>query len=229
MPEHKFFLQKDFQGDPNVGLYGFATDKYAIVGGASREVMEDLEKLLKVKVHTTHLLKLDLLRLFITGNSKHIVVPGFLPSSDMEELRAIAGKAGVELAVIKTEHALGNMILMNDNGAIISPLIRKHRNVLEKVLGIPVEVGQIALLNVVGSLGFATNRGCIVHPATMNNEAELIEEILKIKVDTGSVSFGSPYPGAGLIGNSNGFLASKNTAGPELERIAEALGFVEVH
>ena len=226
--EHKFFLQRDFHGDPNVGLYGFATDKYAIVGVHVEKTLKELEELLQVKVYSTSLLKLGLLRIFITGNTKHILCPGFLPDSEMEELRKIADKAKVKLAVINTEHALGNLVLMNDHGALISPLIRKHKEEIQNVLGIPVEAGQISLLNIVGSLGFATSKGCIVHPAALDSEAQLIEKMLKVKVDTGSVSFGSPYPGAGLIGNKNGFLVSKNSAGPELERIAETLGFVEV-
>jgi translation initiation factor 6 len=227
--EHKFFLQRDFHGDPNVGLYGFATDKYAIVGVHVEKTLGELKELLQVPVFSTSLLKLDLLRIFITGNSRHILVPGFLPDSDMDSLKDIAKKAGVKLAVINTEHALGNLVLLNDHGCLISPLIRKYKEEIQSVLGIPAEVGQISLLNIVGSLGFATSKGCIVHPAALNSEAEIIEKVLKVKVDTGSVSFGSPYPGAGLLGNSYGFLASKNTAGPELERIAETLGFVEGH
>ncbi len=229
MTEHTFFLQREIHGDPNVGLYGFATDKYAIVGIHNEKLLKDLKELLLVPVFSLRLLKLDLIRIFITGNAKHIIAPGFLPDDELDELKSIAKKAGVKLAVINTEHALGNLVLMNDHGALISPLIKKHKEELQNVLGIPTEVGQISLLNIVGSLGFATSKGCIVHPAALNNEAELIEKLLKAKVDTGSVSFGSPYPGAGLIGNANGFLASKNTAGPELERIAETLGFVDVN
>lgn len=227
MSGRKFFLQKDIHGDPNVGLYGFATDSYAIAGVHDRRFLEELEELLQVRVYTTSLLRLDLLRIFVTGNSRHIVAPGFIPDSDMESLRSIAKMAGAEVVVVDTQHALGNLILMNDHGAVISPLIKKHREELEKALEAPVAVGQIAMLNIIGSLGFATSRGCLVHPAALGNEADLLEKILKVKVDVGSVSFGSPYPGAGLIGNRNGFLASKNTSGIELERIAETLGFVE--
>ena len=51
-----------------------------------------------------------------------------------------------------------------------------------------------------------------------------IQEFLKVKVDVGTTNYGSPFVKAGLLVNSNGFIASEISSGPELGRIAEVFG-----
>ena len=42
----------------------------------------------------------------------------------------------------------------------------------------------------------------------------------------GTVAFGSPYVGAGICASNNGALAGRDTTGPELNRIEDALGLI---
>ena len=60
----------------------------------------------------------------------------------------------------------------------------------------------------------------------MEREKRLIEKTLGVDADITTVNFGSPYPGAGIIANSNGFVVSEKTGGPELGRITDVLGFL---
>jgi len=45
-------------------------------------------------------------------------------------------------------------------------------------------------------------------------------------VDVGTVNFGSPLVGSGILANSRGYVAGDETTGPELGRIEDALGFM---
>jgi translation initiation factor 6 len=115
---------------------------------------------------------------------------------------------------------------MNDNGIIISPLIKEHKHDIGEFFDLPCEVTNIAGLGIVGKLGFATNKGCVVHPQIKEHEMDVIKKTLGVEVIIGTVNFGSSYPGSGLLANSNGFAASEVTSGHELGNINEALGFL---
>jgi translation initiation factor 6 len=54
----------------------------------------------------------------------------------------------------------------------------------------------------------------------------LIEDVLGVKPMVGTVSFGSPYVGAGVCASNTGAISGSQTTGPELNRIEDALGFL---
>jgi translation initiation factor 6 len=74
--------------------------------------------------------------------------------------------------------------------------------------------------------GAATNRGILVHPRASVSEIDQLENLFGLSVDIGTVNFGSPLIGSGLLANSHGYLAGSETTGPELGRIEDALGFL---
>lgn len=211
------FIRTNFNGDPNIGLYGFATDSYCIMGVSGKRI----DRTLKVPSYHCMVLNMELIRIFITGNSSGIIMPRLVKDYGSPKLQFD------KIFMIKDKYtAIGNLVLMNDKGIIISPLIRKHRKELESFFGIPCDVSTIAKQRIVGNLGIATNKGCLVHPKARKSEMNIIKETLAVDVDIGTVNFGSPYPGAGIIANSNGFVVSESTSGPEMGRITEALGFL---
>jgi translation initiation factor 6 len=115
---------------------------------------------------------------------------------------------------------------MNDNGIIMSPLLRKHKKEIAEFFSLPCEISNIAGIAVVGSVAVATSNGCLVHPKIKSNERKVVEDTLKVPVTIGSVSFGSPFVKSGLIVNKNGAVVSDKTSGIELGYISEAFGFL---
>lgn len=218
-----YFLRTNFDGDPNLGLYGFATDEYCVIG--SERYAAKVSEVLKVRTYALSALSMDLVRIFCTGNSRGAVIPGILEEFDPHFTDKLRKHLRV-LAIGSRYTSVGNLLLMNDNGIILSPLLKRHKRELEKIFGIKCEVSTIARLNIVGNLGFATNKGCLLHPKVRESEKRLIEKTLEVGADVCTVNFGSPYPGAGIIANSNGFVVSEATSGPELGRITDVLGFL---
>lgn len=217
-------LRVNFDGDINLGLYGFATDRYCCVG--SERYSPKIKDTLKVKVHAFPILNMDLVRIFCTGNSTGIIMSSVIKNFDSDAADEM--KKHFEVLAIESKYSsVGNLILMNDNGIIISPLLKKHVKEIEKFFGVPCESVGIANMNIVGNLGFATNKGCLLHPKVREKEKKIIERVLNVNADITTVNFGSPYPGAGIIANSNGFVASEACSGPELGRITDVLGFLE--
>jgi translation initiation factor 6 len=214
-------LRTSFDGDINLGLHGFATDKYCLLGTLRHA--SKVKNIVGVKPFDFQILNMDLLKIFVTGNSSGIVVPKIL--DDFDDLEKL--KDHFEVLVLKTHYSsIGNLLMMNDKGVILSPLLKKHRGAVERFFGLPCEVTTIAGLSLVGSLGFATNKGCLLSPKVKEREKKIIEKVLGVDADITTVNFGSPYPGAGIIANSNGLIISNACSGPEMGRITDVLGFL---
>lgn len=215
-------LRTNFYGDPNIGLYGFATDKYCLMG-LQQKVNKKIKSTLRVPLRVSSVMNTNFASLFIAGNSFGVVVPRIL---EMYELRQIK-RLFDNIIVLATDYtAIGNLILLNDKGIVLSPLLRKHKGEIKKFFGLPCEISKIAGTVVVGSAAFATNKGCLLHPKVRNAEKKIIEDTLQVTSDIGTVNFGSPFVKSGVIANSHGLIVSDACSGPELGRINEVLGFV---
>ncbi len=213
----------DVYGNSNIGLFGFANDSFCLVGNVFRKKeIKILKDVLKVPIIKTTLVGTSLIGIFSVGNSNGILIP---KNSYEEEIKVLEKKLNV--LVLETKFtALGNLILTNDNGCIISKKLKKEKETIENFLRVRVEIGEIAGLDLVGSLGIANNKGCLVHSKATKEEIKLIEKILKVPVKPGVVNFGSPWVSSGIITNSNGFVVGNLTTGPEIGNIDEALGFL---
>ncbi|MBI2970876.1 MAG: translation initiation factor IF-6 [Candidatus Aenigmarchaeota archaeon] len=210
----------NFQGDYNIGLHGFASDAYCLLGMKVKSEHAIGEKL-HVKPVVSSLLYTSLVSLFATGNSHGIVVPKIAEEYELHALRKLFN----HVLVLDTRYtALGNLLLMNDRGVLVSPLLRRNRKELADFFGIPAAVTTIAGLSIIGSAAVTTNRGCLAHPKLKPDEKNAIKETLAVDVDIGTVSFGSPYVRSGIIANSHGVIVSNRCSGPELGRINDVLG-----
>lgn len=209
--------KSSFIGDPNIGLYGFATDSYGVCGIRSKQ----LGKALGVRFHLIPLYGTHLSGLFAAGNSHGIVASEFLGKNDVAHMRSIS-----RVLLLDTSFtAMGNLVLMNDNGIIISPLLRKFKNHIAEFFSLRCEVSTIAGIAVVGSVAVATNNGCLIHPKVRKYEKKIIEEVLQVTATIGTVSFGSPFVKSGIIANRNGAIVSEKSSGIELGNVSEAFGF----
>jgi translation initiation factor 6 len=124
--------------------------------------------------------------------------------------------------------AAGNIILANDSAALVHPgLTKKACQTITDTLGVEVLRGTIGGLKTVGMAAVATNKGLLVHPKVSDEELALLDDHFGIQVDVGTVNFGSPLIGSGLLANSKGYFAGEETRGPEMARIEDALGFLK--
>lgn len=192
-----------------------------------KKALDPVQDVLGVQAHRLLVADTDMAGLFIVGNSNGIVVPKVIEPEELRVLERLAKTLDINLLLLRTrETALGNLVLVNDKGCVIAPELRAVRTELRDALGVDVETGTIAGLEIVGTCGVATNRGVLVHRGASEQELSHIESVLGVHGDIGSVAFGSPFVGAGVLANSHGFVTSRQTTGPELQRIDEALGFV---
>jgi len=208
-------IKTDFNKDFNLGLYGFATEKYLFVG-KNVELPNNFKENIKIIKNTVA--STNLVGIFCAGNSSGIIVSDEIPYIQ-KELEKIDEK----IYFLKTKYtSIGNLLLMNDKGCIISHLIKNCKEKIERFFGVDCEVASKKYI-VIGSLGIATNKGCLVSPSIDENEMRKIEKILNVKVDIGTANFGSYYVGSCIIANSNFALISSKTTGIEMAKIEEIL------
>lgn len=213
-----------FHGDVNVGLFGFVSDRFALLPDNSLDV-----SVLKVPSVVCTVSDTQLIGLFLAGNSNGIIFPKIINRREVDEILTGLRDAGVEInsTILKNKHTvLGNLIVCNDTGAVISSLLKGSRKTIEDILGVEVVVAEIAESKLPGSFCVATNRGFLLSSNGSEEDYELLKSVLKVDGDIGSVNFGSIFVRSGILANSNGYLVGEATTGVELARIDEALGFV---
>lgn len=213
-------LRASFRGDPNIGLYGFATESCVFLGMRTRLDSKIEESLGKIR--SSGMLQTGFAGIFCAGNSSGIIVPRILADYELEGLR----KTFSDILVLDTDYsAIGNLVLLNDSGIILSPLLRRHRRAVKEFFRLPCEISKVANTSIAGSMAIATNKGCLAGPGTKKHEIKILEDVLNVELGLGTVSFGSPFVRSGIIANSKGFVVSETSSGPEIGRISESLGF----
>ncbi|MHA2600877.1 MAG: translation initiation factor IF-6 [Candidatus Thorarchaeota archaeon SMTZ1-83] len=216
----------DFEGDPNVGAFGVATDRYVFVSpNMSEDSLDTIERVFNLPLVQSTVATLDAVGLVSVANSNGLLIP-YTATDD--ELAALKMYSDIRVDWIDDKMtALGNIILANDKGAICHPdFDEEARKKISDVLGVEAVPGTVARLPTVGSNTAVTNRGAVVHPMATSDEIDQISQLLKVHVEVGTVNRGSPYTSLGVMANQDSMIAGSETTGVELAHISQVLGFV---
>jgi translation initiation factor 6 len=206
----------EYYGDANIGFYGRASDKFFVSC-----FDEDFSDILNVASLKATIGGTEFVGLFSALNSNGIILPFIVREEELKNFKELK----VNVLILKEKFtAIGNLIVANDKGAIVSELIsKKNLKPIEDVLGVEVIQASLANSKVVGSVCFATNKGAILHREASEEDERIVKDVLKVEVEKGSVNFGSPFVASGLIANSYGALIGSKTSGYELDIILRAL------
>lgn len=218
-------IQLDLNGSPYVGVFARASDRVALIPPSVPEDLQlRLKEALSVDVVSLTLGGANIIGSVMAMNSRGAVVADFAGEDEIAALEKLGLKVG---RVAGKFNAAGNNILCNDHGAFLNPDFSKAaEKQVADVLGVPVERGTLAGIKTVGSAACVTQKGVLCHPKTADAELDLLEGLLKVEADIGTVNHGAPFIGAGLIANSKGAAVGTLTTGPELNRIENALDLI---
>ncbi len=211
-----------FHGDPNIGLFAFATDKYLFSADDNLNAKD-----LNVPLVASTVSGTQLCGMFAAGNSHGIILPVMADKLEIKRISAQMKKLGINVLCLESkQNAMGNLILCNDKGALASPELKPYKKKIEACLKVPLTFGKILDMDIVGSVCIATNKGFLLNMHASDKDFELVKKVLGTEGDIGTVNFGGPFVRSGLVANSVGAIAGSMTSGPELSRIEEALGFI---
>ena len=216
----------DIVGNPNVGVFIVATDDLAIVPYTLLdEKAEIIKEALDVNVVKSSISGSSLIGSLAVANSNGIVVSPHVLDREIEQFE----KLGLKVATLPGQYtAVGNIIAANDNGAIVSPFLEEEAiEVIEETLDVDAKSSSIVGSDIIGSLITVTNKGFLMSNQAVNSEINFAQEVFGVEGDIGTVGKGIPLVGACVISNSNGAIVAKDSTGPEMARVEEALGFLD--
>lgn len=211
----------NFDGDSSLGLHAEATEDYCIVDPSlSGKCYDAIKRVLSVDPIKTPMVNSRMVGIFCASNSEGVTLPKNVGKSEKKVLE----DRGIDFKVLDTKQtALGNLVLVNDEACLISEKLEDVKEDLSSFFDVPVQVGEIGALDLVGSVAVVTNSGLLCHRDTSEEEMELLEEFFGLECGRGTVNFGMPFVGSCIVANSKGVLVSEKTTGPELGRVQESL------
>ena len=218
-------LRAAFSGSSYVGVFARATDDCLLVRpDIDAGLREDCAEELDVPAVPTTDGGSGTVGALVAGNAN-----GLLVSSRIRERERRRIVDAVDLPVTELPgriNAAGNVVVTTDEGAYVHPdLSREAVEAVREGLGVPVERGDIAGVNTVGTAAAATSKGVLCHPRATDEELDRLEALLGVPADIGTINYGAPLVGSGLVANSHGYVVGEETTGPELGRIDSALGY----
>lgn len=153
-------------------------------------------------------------------NNNGIILPS---TASEEELQLFKQESKLNVDRLKSKFtAIGNLISANDNGALVSSLIKGETQQIRDILGVQVDTLSIAGFVQTGAMVVATNLGAAVHPNASEEEVRIISETLKVDVEPLTINGGIPYLSSGIIANSNSVVVGSLTTGPEFIMLSRA-------
>ena len=220
-------LRATFTGSSYVGVFARVVDDLLLV---RPDVEDDLAEALGAEfdatVLTTTVGGSNTVGSLAVGNENGVVVSARVTDRERDRIVEAADRSVAELP--GRINAAGNVVVANDYGAYVHPdLPREAVKTVGEALDVPVERGDLADVHTVGTAAVANNTGVLCHPNAREPELQAIEAALDVRADVGTVNYGAPLVGAGLLANDEGYVVGEDTTGPELGRIEETLGFIE--
>lgn len=213
----------DIYKSPNLGLFCRANNTTLILPfGFAETKMTKLRSYLEVEnVIFTSIGGTRLIGATAVMNNKGILLSSFSSDEEIEVMKRFTQLNVERLSSRFT--AVGNLILANDNGALVSPIFKGEIDKqVQDVLGVPVITCTVAGYYQIGSMIVATDTGAAVHPKASEEELATIADTLKVETEPVTVNGGIPYLSSGLLANSKSVIVGSLTSGPELIMISRA-------
>jgi translation initiation factor 6 len=220
-------LRAAFSGSSYVGVFARATDRCLLVRpDIDDDFLGDLADELDVPAVKTTIAGSGTVGALVAGNSQGLLTSDRVTAVERER---IADAVDLPVATLPGRiNATGNVVLANDSGAYVHPdLPDEAVTTVSEHLDVPVERGALAGVKTVGTAAVATGRGVLCHPQSTDEELDFLEELLGVPADIGTVNYGAPLVGSGLLANAQGYVAGEECTGPELGRIEDALGYID--
>ncbi|EIJ89324.1 translation initiation factor 6 [Nematocida parisii] len=204
-----------FESSQEIGTFVRLTNMYALVAATDNtSFVSAFEEALNIPVIQTTINGIRMTGTQSIGNSRGLLVSS---STTDQELQHIRNSLPDKIRVRRIEerlNALGNIILANDNSALIHPDVSPETvELVSDVLGVDLFKYALAENGLVGSYAVMNNTSMLVSSKTTPEEVSELSDLLNVKVLPGTVNKGSDVIGSGVLINDFAcFVGSKTTS-----------------
>ena len=215
-------IKYDVYRGPNLGVYLAVNDSIGLVPmGFAKTKADKLEEYLNIEIHFTAIANTRLIGALSVMNNKGILLPTTAYQNEYDFLKK---ETDLEVGILDTKfYALGNVICVNDKGAIVSPWLSKEDcQTISDVLGVETVQKRIAGFNQVGSVMVSNDSGAVIHPEANEEDMKMFANILGVKIEHSSINNGIPYVSSGILANNHSIVVGSLTTGPEIMMLTRA-------
>ena len=219
-------LQRDLFNSPYSGVFCTTNDALTLVPpGIPQDDIEAISKALETTVEVITIGGSRVIGTLIAMNAQGLLLSNLATSREIEKLDKIASDLDLRIGVISDRsNAIGNNFLVNDYGGFCNERLgSRTRELAQEVLGVEITPKSLNQMDTLGMIGCVTNKGGICHPDITARDRQMMEKVLDVPIMEGTVNFGMPLVGAGVVASSNGAVCSRQSTGVELGRVEEAL------
>ncbi|MEE3242801.1 MAG: translation initiation factor IF-6 [Candidatus Thermoplasmatota archaeon] len=219
-------LQRDLFNSPYSGVFCTTNDALTLVPpGIPQDDIEAISKALETTVEVITIGGSRVIGTLIAMNAQGLLLSNLVTSREIEKLDKLASDLDLRIGVISDRsNAIGNNFLVNDNGGFCNERLgSRTRELAQEVLGVEITPKSLNQMDTLGMIGCVTNKGGICHPDITARDRQMMEKVLDVPIMEGTVNFGMPLVGAGVVASSNGAVCSRQSTGVELGRVEEAL------
>ncbi len=218
-------LKAQVYGGSLIGVYLAANNSFVLYpSNLLKETVNRFKSFFEEPLFPLTINNSILLGVYTASNKFGIIVPHLVRDDELEKLESYLNKSS-QIGILKSlDNAFGNLILCNDNAAIISSLLKNYRKEIADVLNVETVVYEFANSYLPGSISIANSKGCLVHPLASDDEIEYISSILKVETDVTTVNRGIPYVSSGAVVNDKSGIFGADCTGPEMMRLSNILG-----
>jgi len=219
-------LQKNLFNSPYSGVFCASNDNLTFLPpGVPEDDMSDISEALGTKIEIITIGGSSVLGTLIAMNNKGILVSNLITSIEVEKLTKIASIFDIKFEVISDRsNAIGNNFLVNDKAGFCNEKLGlKSIKFAESIFGVNINSCSLNKMDTLGMVGCITNKGGLCHPDILVEDREILEKSFEVPIMEGTVNFGMPLIGAGVVATSNGAICGRQSTGVELGRIEEAL------
>jgi translation initiation factor 6 len=204
-----------FYKSPNIGIFVRANDRVMLVPQGFAETKSDkLSEYLQVRAVQTSIANTRLIGPMSVMNNNGILLSSL---AEDEEIGWLEQTTGLKVERLQSKFtAVGNLIAANDNGALVSPLLKDVEGQISDVLGVPAHSMGVGGYVQIGAMVVATNAGAGVHPRATEDEVKTVSEALQVPAEPLTVNGGVPFLSSGIVANTKAVVVGSLTSGPEL-------------
>ena len=219
-------LQKDLFNSPYSGVFCVTNDLLTLVPpGIPDDDMAAIGDALGTTVEVITIGGSSVLGTLVATNNKGLLVSNLVTSLELEKLEKWCKNLNLNLGILSERaNAIGNNFLLNDSGGFCNERLSSSSiKDAEGIFEVAVKSQSFNGMDTLGMIGCVNNNGGLCHPDIDENERKIMQEVLDVPVMEGTVNFGMPLVGAGVITSSKGAVCGRQSTGVELGRVEEAL------
>ena len=219
-------LQRDLFNSPYVGVFCTTNEVLTLIPpGIPKDDVEAISGALGTTVEPVTIGGSRVVGTLVAMNGHGLLVSNIATSREIEKLEKLASDFNLRLGIISDRsNAIGNNFLVNDSGGFCNERLGSQtRELAQEILGVEITPKSLNQMDTLGMICCVTNKGGLCHPDIEAQDRERMERSLAVPIMEGTVNFGMPLVGAGVVASSKGAVCGRQSTAVELGRVEEAL------